>query len=87
MSTLSVIFFFGGWLSPFNNTLLNIIPPFFFFVIKTLLIIFVFIWVRSAFPRYRYDQLMRLGWKIFLPLSLGFFFFFSNILFILSLVI
>jgi NADH-quinone oxidoreductase subunit H len=87
MSTLSVIFFFGGWLSPFNITILNIIPPFFFFVIKTLIIIFIFIWVRSAFPRYRYDQLMRLGWKIFLPLSLGFFSFFSNLIFIISFLI
>jgi NADH:ubiquinone oxidoreductase subunit H len=45
----------------------------FFFAIKTMLVLFGFIWVRIAFPRYRYDQLMRLGWKVFLPLSLGFF--------------
>lgn len=62
MSTLIVILFFGGWL-PLNYILLGI---------KICLIIFIFVWVRAAFPRYRYDQLMRLGWKVFLPLSLGF---------------
>ena len=61
MSALMSIFFFGGWL-PFGAL---------FFSTKTVLVVFLFVWVRAAFPRYRYDQLMRLGWKVFLPLSLG----------------
>ncbi len=62
MSVLIVLLFMGGWL-PGLYILLGL---------KVCLIIFVFIWVRAAFPRYRYDQLMRLGWKVFLPISLGF---------------
>jgi len=62
----------GGWLAPWP---LNYVFPFgniIWLVLKILFFIFIFIWMRAAFPRYRYDQLMRLGWKIFLPLSLGF---------------
>jgi NADH-quinone oxidoreductase subunit H len=69
MSSLSVIFFFGGWLPPFQ--IAYIIPESFWFTIKILAILFLFVWVRAAYPRYRYDQLMRLGWKVFLPLSVG----------------
>jgi len=61
MSALTAIFFMGGWL-PFGALL---------FSAKTVFVVFMFVWVRAAFPRYRYDQLMRLGWKVFLPLSLG----------------
>lgn len=61
MSTLTSILFLGGWM-PMNTIL---------FGCKIVLVVFCFIWVRAAFPRYRYDQLMRLGWKVFLPLSLG----------------
>lgn len=75
MSSLSVIFFLGGWLSPFS------LPTFFIFSIKLLFVLFSFIWVRAAFPRYRYDQLMRLGWKVFLPLSLGWVVFVSGFIF------
>jgi NADH-quinone oxidoreductase subunit H len=64
MSAITVLFFLGGWL--FFN--LVFITPL-FFALKICLILFFFIWVRATFPRYRYDQLMRLGWKIFLPLS------------------
>jgi len=73
MSTMSVILFLGGWLPPFpfNLEVLNIFPGIFWFSIKLIFMLFLFIWVRAAFPRYRYDQLMRLGWKVFLPLSLG----------------
>jgi NADH-quinone oxidoreductase subunit H len=73
MSTMSVILFLGGWLPPFpfNLEFLDILPGIFWFCIKLIFILFLFIWVRAAFPRYRYDQLMRLGWKVFLPLSLG----------------
>lgn len=68
MSSLTSLFFLGGWLSPVNIKLLDLLAPI-WFSLKTSLILFFFIWVRATFPRYRYDQLMRLGWKIFLPLS------------------
>lgn len=70
MSVLTVILFLGGWLLPFN--LHNFIAPEFILAVKTLFICFYFIWVRATFPRYRFDQLMALGWKIFLPFTLGF---------------
>jgi len=74
-SILIVIFFFGGWL-PFTD------PWFasFCFCLKVLFILFLFIIVRAAYPRYRYDQLMRLGWKVFLPLSLAWVLFVSGFL-------
>lgn len=72
MCSLTTVLFLGGWYPPFEIFPLNIIPGFVWFSIKTSLILFLFIWVRVAFPRYRYDQLMRLGWKVFLPLSLAF---------------
>ena len=70
MSSMTVILFMGGWLPPFDIFPLNIIPGVVWFTLKVIFILFLFIWVRGTFPRYRYDQLMRLGWKIFLPLSL-----------------
>ncbi len=70
MSSMTVILFMGGWLPPFDIFPLNVVPGVIWFVIKVIFILFLFIWVRGTFPRYRYDQLMRLGWKIFLPLSL-----------------
>lgn len=70
MSSIAAILFMGGWLPPFNLEFLNFIPGFIWFVLKVSFILFLFIWVRAAFPRYRYDQLMRLGWKVFLPLTL-----------------
>lgn len=69
-STLT-IFFLGGWLPPVSNGLLNLIPGVVWFGFKTTALLFTFVWVRAAFPRYRYDQLMRIGWKIFLPFSLA----------------
>lgn len=71
MSSLCVILFLGGWLPPFSSVLTNWVPSGVWLGIKTCLFLFTFIWVRAAFPRYRYDQLMRLGWKVFLPLSLA----------------
>jgi NADH-quinone oxidoreductase subunit H len=71
MSMMSVILFLGGWLPPIDITILHYIPGTIWIGIKLSFILFTFIWVRAAFPRYRYDQLMRLGWKVFLPLSLG----------------
>jgi NADH-quinone oxidoreductase subunit H len=70
MSILTVLIFLGGWLS-INFSLLFLIEPF-ILAFKTSFILFFFIWVRASFPRYRVDQLMRLCWKIFLPLVLGF---------------
>lgn len=70
MSSLNVILFFGGWLPPF--ILLNIIPNSLFFAAKVVFFVVLFIVMRAGLPRYRYDQLMSLGWKVFLPASLGF---------------
>jgi NADH-quinone oxidoreductase subunit H len=67
MSALASILFLGGWQAPFG---LTFIPGVFWLVGKICVIMFFFFWVRATFPRYRYDQLMRLGWKVFLPLSL-----------------
>lgn len=71
MSSLCSLFFLGGWLPPFNVAFLFLVPGVFWFGIKIILFLFLFVWVRAAFPRYRYDQLMRLGWKVLLPLSLA----------------
>nr|YP_010888152.1 NADH dehydrogenase subunit 1 [Fushitsunagia catenata]WJJ67929.1 NADH dehydrogenase subunit 1 [Fushitsunagia catenata] len=80
MCSLTTILFLGGWLPVFNLTFFYWIPASIWFGFKTTLLLFGFIWVRSSFPRYRYDQLMRLGWKVFLPLSLGWVFLISGIL-------
>lgn len=80
MCSLTTILFLGGWLPILNITLFYWIPSSIWFGIKTTLLLFGFIWVRSSFPRYRYDQLMRLGWKVFLPLSLGWVFLISGVL-------
>ena len=70
MSAMTVILFLGGWLPLFDIYPLNIIPGVIWFIVKIMFVLFLFLWVRGTFPRYRYDQLMRLGWKVFLPLSL-----------------
>lgn len=70
MSGMTVVLFLGGWLPPFGITALAVVPGFIWFVLKTFLVMFFYIWARATFPRYRYDQLMRLGWKIFLPFTL-----------------
>jgi NADH-quinone oxidoreductase subunit H len=70
MSGMTTILFLGGWLPPIDIAPLNWIPGPIWFVLKIAALLFVFVWVRATFPRYRYDQLMRLGWKVFLPLSL-----------------
>ena len=70
MSSMTVILFLGGWLPPLDIWPLNMIPGPLWFILKIMLVLFVFLWVRATTPRYRYDQLMRLGWKIFLPFSL-----------------
>jgi NADH-quinone oxidoreductase subunit H len=68
VSILAVIMFLGGWLSPVAA--LDFIPGWIWLGIKTFMVVTVFLWVRSTFPRYRYDQIMRLGWKIFIPVTL-----------------
>jgi len=68
MSAITTILFLGGWLAPFG---LDFIPGIIWFALKIVLCLFVFIWARATLPRYRYDQLMRLGWKVFLPISLA----------------
>ena len=70
MCALMTILFLGGWLPPVDVAPFNWIPPFFWFWIKTLFIFFLIAMVKAFVPRYRYDQLMRLGWKVFLPISL-----------------
>ena len=71
MSSLCALFFLGGWLPPLNLTIFYWVPGVFWFGLKIIFFLFLFVWVRAAFPRYRYDQLMRLGWKVLLPLSLA----------------
>jgi NADH-quinone oxidoreductase subunit H len=71
MSALTTILFLGGWLSPLPFAPFTWVPGPLWFITKILVCLFVFLWIRATFPRYRYDQLMRLGWKVFLPLSLG----------------
>jgi NADH-quinone oxidoreductase subunit H len=70
MSAMTTILFLGGWLPIIDVPPFNWIPGIFWFAGKVALVLFCFIWVRASFPRYRYDQLMRLGWKVFLPFSL-----------------
>jgi NADH-quinone oxidoreductase subunit H len=70
MSATTTILFLGGWLPPFDNAFFNFIPGVIWFILKIVFLLFCFIWVRATLPRYRYDQLMRLGWKVFLPISL-----------------
>ncbi|HEY8191104.1 MAG TPA: NADH-quinone oxidoreductase subunit NuoH [Alphaproteobacteria bacterium] len=70
MSAMATVLFLGGWLPPFGIDALAFAPGIVWFAAKVCLILFFFIWARGTFPRYRYDQLMRLGWKIFLPFTL-----------------
>lgn len=75
LSLLTSILFFGGWLSPFEGVVylesfFSFVPPLFWLIGKTLVMIFILLWTRATFPRYRYDQIMRLGWKIFIPLTM-----------------
>jgi NADH-quinone oxidoreductase subunit H len=74
ISALTSVFFFGGWLSPFEGwTFMPAFlqaPHFAWFFLKITFFLFCFLWFRATFPRYRYDQIMRLGWKIFIPVTL-----------------
>jgi NADH-quinone oxidoreductase subunit H len=70
VSMLTVVMFLGGWLSPIDNEFFNMVPGWIWLGIKTFVVVTMFLWVRATFPRYRYDQIMRLGWKIFIPVTL-----------------
>jgi NADH-quinone oxidoreductase subunit H len=74
ISALTALMFFGGWLSPFQGTALEStfawVPGFIWLVMKTFVFMFAFLWFRATFPRYRYDQIMRLGWKVFIPITI-----------------
>jgi NADH-quinone oxidoreductase subunit H len=70
VSILAVVLFLGGWLPPIDAPLLTWIPGWIWLGIKTFIVVTMFLWIRSTFPRYRYDQIMRLGWKIFIPVTL-----------------
>ncbi|CAH0443188.1 NADH-quinone oxidoreductase subunit NuoH [Ralstonia syzygii] len=71
ISAMTATMFLGGWASPIDAPVFNWVPGFFWLLIKVFLLLSVFIWLRASFPRYRYDQIMRLGWKIFIPLTVG----------------
>ena len=71
MAGMTTILFLGGWLPIFDVAPFNWIPGPIWFALKMAFVLFIFLWVRATFPRYRYDQLMRLGWKVFLPISLA----------------
>jgi NADH-quinone oxidoreductase subunit H len=70
ISTLTAVLFFGGWQAPVSSALADAVPPFLWLLAKVFVIVSLFLWIRATFPRYRYDQIMRLGWKVFIPLTL-----------------
>jgi NADH-quinone oxidoreductase subunit H len=74
VSAVVTTLFFGGWLRPFPNVgwlgFLGLIPGWIWFLVKCFVFLYVFIWIRATLPRYRYDQLMRLGWKVLIPVAL-----------------
>ena len=74
VSSVATTLFLGGWLRPFPNVaalgFLDFVPVWMWFLVKSFLFLYVFIWVRATLPRYRYDQLMRLGWKVLIPLAI-----------------
>ena len=75
VSTVATTLFFGGWLRPFPGVAalraLGPVPGWVWFLSKTFVFLYVFIWIRATLPRYRYDQLMRLGWKVLIPLGIA----------------
>ena len=71
LSAMGAVLFLGGWLSPIPYAPFTYVPGIVWFALKIAFLLFVFSWTKGTLPRYRYDQLMRLGWKVFLPVSLG----------------
>ena len=80
MSSITTIMFLGGWLPFIDVFPINLVPGPIWFGLKVCFFVALFVWARAAYPRYRYDQLMRLGWKVFLPLSLGWVLFIAGVL-------
>jgi NADH-quinone oxidoreductase subunit H len=70
ISTLTAVMFFGGWQAPFDSALTGLVPAPAWLFLKVFFIVSLFLWIRATFPRYRYDQIMRLGWKVFIPLTI-----------------
>ena len=70
VSTLTAIMFFGGWLSPFQGVPVLGEPNIVWLLAKAAFFLYLFLWIRATFPRYRYDQIMRLGWKVFIPITI-----------------
>jgi NADH-quinone oxidoreductase subunit H len=70
ISALTAVMFFGGWQAPVSSALFDAVPPMLWLLGKIFVIVSMFLWIRATFPRYRYDQIMRLGWKVFIPLTL-----------------
>ena len=70
ISTMASLMFLGGWDAPLNSIVFNWVPGWIWLGLKTFVVVSMFIWARASFPRYRYDQIMRLGWKVFIPLTL-----------------
>jgi NADH-quinone oxidoreductase subunit H len=70
IAMLTVVMFFGGWQAPIDSAVLNWVPSFIWLMLKVFVVVSLFLWIRATFPRYRYDQIMRLGWKIFIPVTL-----------------
>ena len=85
MCSLTTILFLGGWLPPIDIAPFNMVPGFIWFLLKIILVFYMFAMVKAFVPRYRYDQLMRLGWKVFLPISLAAVVLTSSILFFFNL--
>ncbi len=71
VSMLSTVLFLGGWYAPINTPWLTWIPGVVWLLLKTAFLLYVFLWIRATFPRYRYDQIMRLGWKVFIPVTIA----------------
>jgi NADH-quinone oxidoreductase subunit H len=70
VSTIAALLFLGGWLAPVDSVYLAWVPGWIWLCAKTFVVVTMFLWVRATFPRFRYDQIMRLGWKIFIPVTL-----------------
>jgi NADH-quinone oxidoreductase subunit H len=75
ISSVATTLFLGGWLRPFPGVaalgFLDLVPAWIWFLLKTFVFLYVFLWIRATLPRYRYDQLMRLGWKVLIPIGIG----------------
>ena len=74
-SAVVTVIFFGGWMRPFPNvaalSFLDLIPAWMWFLSKVFVFLYIFIWIRATLPRYRYDQLMSLGWKVLIPIAIA----------------